>query len=101
MSGGGMRSSPMRKFCSERWVCAPQYFSAGTSIGPNVSVSVRVFAMIRPSFARYIITNARWFEDMSTEALERTPVFDRRPQAPQPRVGRLGPLGLYRALRAN
>ena len=49
ISGCGMRSSPMRKFCSERCVCAPQYRSAATSIGPNVSVSVRDFAMMRPS----------------------------------------------------
>jgi len=49
ISGSGMRSSPMRKFSSERCVCAPQYLSAGTSIGPNVSVSMRVFAMIGPS----------------------------------------------------
>ena len=96
-----MRSSPMRKFCSERCVCAPQYLSAGTSIGPNVSVSVRVFAMIRPLSARHIITNARRFEDMSTEALELTPAIERRPPAPQPRVSALGPIGLYRALRAN
>ena len=101
MSGSGMRSVPMRKFCSERCVCAPQYLSAGTSIGPNVSVSVRVFAMIRPLSARHIITNARRFEDMSAEALELTPATERRPPAPQPRVGALGPIGLYRALRAN
>ena len=43
-----MRSSPMRKFSRERCVCAPQSFSAGTAIGPKVSVSVRVFAMMRP-----------------------------------------------------
>src|SRR4051794_36430512 len=100
MSGSGMRSSPMRKFCNERWVCAPQYFSAGTSIGPNVSVSVRVFAMISPSFAMHIIANARRFEHMSAEAIERTQA-DRRPPAPAPRVQPLGPLALYRALRAN
>src|SRR6476620_7931318 len=95
-----MRSSPIRKFCNERCVCAPQYFSAGTSIGPKVSVSVRVFAMIRASFAMHIITNARRFEHMSAEAIERTQAV-RRPPAPEPRISALGPLALYRALRAN
>src|SRR6266478_5021542 len=31
----------MRKFRRDRSVCAPQYRSAGTSIGPKLSVSVR------------------------------------------------------------
>ena len=38
---------------------------------------------------------------MSTQALELTPAIARRPPAPQPRVGALGPIGLYRALRTN
>ncbi|MGB9368796.1 MAG: cytochrome P450 [Xanthobacteraceae bacterium] len=38
---------------------------------------------------------------MSTEALELTHAVERRPPAPEPRVHRLGPLGLYRALRTN
>ena len=38
---------------------------------------------------------------MSTQALELTPATERRPPAPQPRVGALGPIGLYRALRTN
>jgi hypothetical protein len=29
----------------ERWVCAPQYLSDGTSSGPKLSVSVRVAAV--------------------------------------------------------
>ena len=42
--GGGMRSCGwlMRKFSSERSVCAPQYLSAGTWISPKASLSVRV-----------------------------------------------------------
>jgi hypothetical protein len=46
MIGWGMRSPPILKFSSDRSVCAPQYRSAGTSIGPKVSVSVRVDVMI-------------------------------------------------------
>ena len=42
MTGSGMRSPPIGKFWIERCVCAPQYRSAGTSMGPKVSVSVRV-----------------------------------------------------------
>ena len=42
MTAPGMRSSPMEKWCNDRWVWAPQYRSAGTSIGPMLSVSVRV-----------------------------------------------------------
>lgn len=44
MIGGGMRSWGwlMRKFSSERSVCAPQYLSAGTWISPKASLSVRV-----------------------------------------------------------
>jgi cytochrome P450 len=38
---------------------------------------------------------------MSTQPLERTQGIERRPPAPQPRVSALGPIGLYRALRAN
>ena len=40
--GAGWRSQPILKFASERSACAPQYLSAATSIGPKVSVSVRV-----------------------------------------------------------
>ena len=44
--GGGMRSWGwlMRKFSSERSVCAPQYLSPGTWISPKASLSVRVVA---------------------------------------------------------
>jgi hypothetical protein len=38
----GMRSPPMRKFCRERWVWAPQCRWAGTSMSPMGSPSVRV-----------------------------------------------------------
>ena len=48
ITGFGCFSQPILKFWIERWVCAPQYRSAGTSIGPKVSVSVRV-AVIRAS----------------------------------------------------
>ncbi len=41
----GKRSSPILKCSSERWVCAPQYRSAGTSTLPMVSDSVRVFVL--------------------------------------------------------
>jgi hypothetical protein len=41
--GKGCFSQPILKFCSERCYCAPQYFEASTSMGPKVSVSVRVF----------------------------------------------------------
>ena len=40
----------MRKFWIERWVWAPQSLSAGTSMGPKVSVSVRVDGDILTSF---------------------------------------------------
>ena len=46
----GIRSPPMRKFWIERWVWAPQSLSAGTSMGPKVSVSVRVDGDILTSF---------------------------------------------------
>lgn len=36
----------MSKLPSDRCVCAPQYLSAGTSIGPNASVSVLLSAAI-------------------------------------------------------
>jgi hypothetical protein len=42
ITASGMRSPPIEKWCSERWVWAPQYRSAGTSIGPMLSDSVRV-----------------------------------------------------------
>ena len=38
----GMTSSPMEKWTSDRAVWAPQYRSAGTSMGPIESVSVLV-----------------------------------------------------------
>jgi hypothetical protein len=38
----GCFSQPILKFCSERCAWAPQYFVVSTSMGPNVSVSVRV-----------------------------------------------------------
>jgi hypothetical protein len=46
--GGGIRSWGwlIRKFSSERSVCAPQYLSAGTWTSPNASVSALVFAAI-------------------------------------------------------
>src|SRR5260221_952207 len=40
-----MRSLEMRKKRRLRWVCAPQRWSAGTSIGPKLSFSVRVPAI--------------------------------------------------------
>ena len=43
ISGVGMRSPPILKFWNERWVCAPHNLSAGTSIGPKESVSLRMF----------------------------------------------------------
>ena len=46
ISGNGMRSVPILKFSSERWVCAPQRRSAGTFTSPMVSVSIRVLAVI-------------------------------------------------------
>jgi cytochrome P450 len=48
----------------------------------------------------HIIADARGFEDMSVEALP-LKQLSRRPPAPEPRVGALGPLALYRALRTN
>mmetsp|Transcript_1228 Transcript_1228/g.2849 ORF Transcript_1228/g.2849 Transcript_1228/m.2849 type:complete len:259 (+) Transcript_1228:1126-1902(+) len=35
----GIFSPPILKFCSDRWVCAPQYLSAGTLTTPMVSLS--------------------------------------------------------------
>ncbi len=49
MTPTGMRWPPMWKFCRLRWVWAPHSMSAGTSIGPMESVSLRVagfFAII-------------------------------------------------------
>ena len=37
----------LQQAASERCACAPQYRSAATSIGPKVSVSVRVFPAMR------------------------------------------------------
>ncbi len=47
MIGTGCFSHPMGKLMIDRWVCAPQYLSDGTSNGPKLSVSVRVSAMKR------------------------------------------------------
>ena len=41
-----MRSPEILKWCSERWVWAPQSRSAGTSMGPKVSCSVLVFISV-------------------------------------------------------
>src|SRR5216684_2237731 len=40
----GMRSLPMLKCSSERWVCAPHNLSAGTLTSPRLSVSLRTSA---------------------------------------------------------
>ena len=48
----GISSSPMSKNCSDRAVCAPQWCSLGTSIGPNESCSLRIpapFASLIPA----------------------------------------------------
>ena len=50
MSGSGIRSSPIGKWCSERAVWAPQYRSAGTSIVPMLSDSMRVSMVMVGSF---------------------------------------------------
>ena len=47
MIAAGCFSQPIGKFMIERWVCAPQYLSAGTSSGPKLSVSVRVAVMMQ------------------------------------------------------
>ena len=44
ITGRGNRSPPISKCSSDRWVCAPQYRSAATSMLPIVSRSVRVVA---------------------------------------------------------
>ena len=44
MSGVGIVSPPMSKWCNERAVCAPQYRSEGTSISPMLSLSTRVLS---------------------------------------------------------
>ena len=41
----GIRSVPIGKLAMLRWVCAPQYRSAGTSTSPMASRSVRVSVM--------------------------------------------------------
>src|SRR5882762_5546354 len=49
----GIRSLPMLKCSSERWVCAPQSLSAGTSTSPRLSVSLRMSVILfsfRPAF---------------------------------------------------
>src|ERR1700746_4145761 len=38
----GIRSCPMLKCSSERWVCAPQSLSLGTPTSPRLSVSLRM-----------------------------------------------------------
>ena len=43
----GCFSQPIGKFMMLRCVCAPQYFSEGTSNGPKLSVSVRVVLMMK------------------------------------------------------
>ena len=54
MNPGGMRSPEILKCCSERWVWAPQRRSAGTSMGPKVSFSIRVgVVMASPSTPFY------------------------------------------------
>src|SRR6202007_1889344 len=45
-----MRSRPMLKCSSERWVCAPHSLSAGTSTTPRLSVSCRVPDIAASSF---------------------------------------------------
>src|SRR5579863_1353382 len=42
----GIRSLPMLKCSSERWVCAPQSLSAGTSTSPRLSVSLRMLVIL-------------------------------------------------------
>src|SRR3954471_2144221 len=44
-----MRSLPMLKCSSERWVCAPHSLSAGTLTSPRLSVSLRTSATGRSS----------------------------------------------------
>ncbi|CFU04659.1 Uncharacterised protein [Bordetella pertussis] len=46
-SGTGIFSVEIAKKCSERWVCAPHRCCSGTSIGPKVSFSVRVFMAVQ------------------------------------------------------
>ena len=43
----------MGKLSRERWVCAPQYLSTGTSISPKASVSVRVYLSLS-----YVVVDA-------------------------------------------
>src|SRR5882762_8757772 len=42
----GITSLPILKWSRDRSVCAPQYLSAGTSISPIESVSMRVFGFV-------------------------------------------------------
>jgi hypothetical protein len=53
----------MSKLPSERCVCAPQYLSAGTSIGPKASVSVLLSAAILGA----VVANVRIEEDLAVE----------------------------------
>src|SRR3984957_5762524 len=48
----GIKSLPMLKCSSERWVCAPQSLSAGTSTTPRLSVSFLMLAMCELSYVR-------------------------------------------------
>src|SRR5258706_2848886 len=50
-NSGGIRSPEIAKCCVERCVCAPHKALAGTSIGPNVSRSVRVVDSMVSSIA--------------------------------------------------
>ena len=63
ISGLGIVSVPMSKWCSERCVCAPQYRSEGTSISPMLSLSTRVFSTsrsLRPPLAAVAPARPRW-----------------------------------------
>src|SRR5215469_8625935 len=51
-----MRSLPMLKCSSERWVCAPQSLSAGTSTTPRLSVSLLMSGMGTLPFSKWVHT---------------------------------------------
>jgi hypothetical protein len=70
----GIRSSPIEKWCSERWVCAPQSRSCGTRTGPIESVSIRY---LPPSMDRACLLSRRAVRHLSRASCP--PLYRRAP----------------------
>src|SRR6187549_3997693 len=93
MSGSGIRSVPIRKFSSERCVCAPQCASDEISIAPKLSLSVRVgLEALRGGEAMLLNAGKRALGPKSVGA-----TFSGSDPAARPRL-RLRPLAVASAL---